>query len=153
MTTTKQPNATVTAMHEIMIKGIEVDPKTGVSTVNPNLYEQTLALTEGLTPELIKKVSDHDTNFAAASLQTVGVVGIKTIGENPELNKISADIPMGYKNNIHVSFTGKVDGPEGKEPIYGVTEAILTVRAGNNGAQSKIVRSMLGELAQAALTK
>lgn len=148
---TKEPSAQVVALSEKLMAAITIDNKTGETTVQPDIYDQ--GLPEGVTPDVIKKISDYDTNFVAAGQHAVGNAAIKAIGENPELNKVSADIPMGYKNNLHVSFTGKVDGPEGKEPTYGVMEAILTVRAGNNGAQSKIVRSMLGELAQAALTK
>jgi hypothetical protein len=145
----KELKAVVKAMSDALMADISIDATSGVATPAEDIYNKHLP--EGITPEIVKNISEHNTNFVAASRYAFGVTAVAAMKANPELQKATIDIPMGYKDNLHIAMVARTELPNDKGIEYGNTHAVLTVRAGSNGSQLKIVNSLIAEMAATAL--
>lgn len=148
-TKVKELKAVVKAMSDALMADISIDATSGVATPAEDIYNKHLP--EGLTPDLVKNLSEHNTNFVAASTHAFGVTAVAAMKANPELQKATIDIPFGYKDNLHITTVARTELPNDKGTDYGDTHAILTVKAGSNGAQLKTAISMIADMASTAL--
>jgi len=146
----------VAALSEQLVKGITVDGKTATATAVETLYKDNLP--EGLSMEAVKAVSDYNTTFVAAGTHAFGTVAIDAAKSHKKLEKVSIDIPMGVKDSLSLTFDRRQEIPNrfgnGETIVkYGVIKPTYEVKAGKNGAQLKAARSVINELAAAALAK
>lgn len=123
--------------------GIKADSKTGQGEVLDNdLYEKHLP--EKYTMEDVKAISDYNTDFVAAGTHAWSTTALEAMKENPELHEATISIPMCYKGNL--SVTVEKSQPKGDGFVYGVVTPTLTIRAGENGNQMKIVKNVANEM-------
>lgn len=146
----------VEGMSGILQKDIVVDGKAGTAMAKDTLYKDNLP--EGITMETVKAISDYNTTFVAAGAHAFGVVATEAAKTHKKLEKVSIDIPMGFKDNVSYTFDRMKVVPNrfgNGEDItkYGVLHTSYEVRAGKNGAQLKAARAVINELAAAALAK
>lgn len=148
-TKAKELKAVVKAMSDALLADITIDATSGVATPVEDIYNKHLP--EGITPEIVKNISEHNTNFVAASTHAFGVTAVAAMKANPELQKATIDMPFGYKDNLHITTTRSTELPNDKGTSYGDTHAILTVKAGSNGAQLKTALSLIADMAASSL--
>lgn len=146
-------NEQVQAMADQIGAAIQIDTKAGTATVTEGLYDKTLP--DGLTPEVVKAVSDHNTTFVAAGTLAFGKASVEAMKGSKKLETLELDIPMGHKDNLglHTSRNVTVTAPGSDTKIekFGVVKATYEVRAGKNGGQLKAARQTVADLAVAAL--
>lgn len=160
----KAPEANVKLKDNVLAyaKKIEetlaIDKKTGAPSGYENIYEATLP--EDVTMEMVNKVDEHDTTFIAAAPYVYGKLMVDAMASNGKLTEGSVVIPMGEKNTLSVGierskeFTNHLSGNGEKVMKYGVMTASYDVRGSrSNAGQLKAVRGIIGDLANAALSK
>lgn len=147
---TKELKASIKDMSDSILSGITIDAK-GAGTSAPDAYEKHLP--EGISTGIVKQVSEYNTDFVAASQHAFGVASVNAMKDASDIKSTHIDIPMGYKDNLHIKVSGAVELPNDKGTTYGDIETVLTVRSGANGAQSKIARSLVAEIATQGLKR
>lgn len=125
--------------------------KEGADIYNSNLPE-------GLTPEIIRNVSDYNTTFIAAGAHAVGLMSVDMMANNSSLDRVTGEIAMGYKDSVGFTidrrkeYTNSLgDGEPQTVEKYGVLRHSYDVRAGKNGSQLKSVREFIGQLSATKL--
>lgn len=146
---TKELKKVVAELSEKLQEGITVNKTTGAGTASGDLYATTLP--EGLTPDIVSAVSEHNTNFVAASVHAFGIKAVEALGENRNINQATIDIAMGGKDSLHITTVGETQLGEGKDSEFGTTRAVLSTHAGSNGLQLKTALKIVAEAASAAL--
>jgi hypothetical protein len=143
---TKELKSAVAELSEKILADITVSD-TGAAVIADGVYDKNLPT--GLTPDIIKAVSDHNTNFVAAGTHAFGTAAINAMAKSDAFDKVEGVMPLGYKDTYGLTTTRKVvTGPEDNQKTeFGVTVGVLNVRAGANGNQVKIAHSLLSELA------
>lgn len=116
----------------------------GKVEVDGSMYEKTLP--ESLTMEVIKQVSDHNTNFVAAGTRIIRTAAIEAMANDKSLNEVSSTIKMGANDKLNInvertkSYANHLQG--GVETTkYAVTTVGYEVQSGKNGGQLKVVRT------------
>lgn len=132
------------------------DKTAGSVVVEKDAYTTTLP--EGLTPEIVKHVSDHNTNFVAAGAKVFGDIALGAMAKDKKIDRLSLDIPLTGRDKVSFSFDRSVTSPNPAIPgesltRYGVLRAKVDMVADNNAGQYKVARTQLKELAEAALGK
>jgi hypothetical protein len=151
-----QLKAEVLAMVDKIESGIKLDHKTGIATADENLYESLLP--EGLSPETVKAVSTHNSNFIAAGTYAFGNVAVKAMAKHKDLEKASAEIKMAGRDVLNLNidrsktYTDHLHG-SGETVKYGVVSASYDVRAGKNSGELKKARTLVAEFAMQKLAK
>lgn len=143
---TKELKSAVSEMANRILADISVSDS-GLATIAADVYDKTLP--DGLTPDIVKAVSDHNTNFVAAGTYAFGTAALDAMGKSTAFDKVEGVMPAGYKDTLGlVTHRKLVTGPEDNQKTdYGVTIATLNVRAGANGNQVKIAHHLLAEAA------
>lgn len=135
---------------------MSIDNDTGAGVENTDLYNKNLP--ETLTPEVVKEVSDYNTTFIAAGAYAFGQLSVSAMSDNKKLTETNIEIKMGDKDSVSYNvlrskeFNNSLGGGE-KVLKHGVVTASYDVRSGKNGGQLKQARSIIGEMAAAALAK
>lgn len=136
-------------------KSIEIDKKSGVATTKGDVYNENLP--EGITPEIVKDVSNFNTKFIAAGAYAFGKVAVDAMAHNKSLETSTLEISMGNRDSIGYNvdrkreYTNHLSGNGEKQVKLGVVTASFDVRAGKNGGQLKAARTLIGELASEKL--
>lgn len=151
-----QLNEQVLALSAKLEVGMDLDAKTGVGTEKGNLYNENLPA--DLTPEVVKSVTNYNTTFVAAGTHAFGKLAVEAMKGNSGLDVATMEIKMGDRDKLSVStkrVETKTDHLHGGGEVtkYGVTTTGYEVRAGKNAGQLKVARSLIGDLATAALSK
>lgn len=146
----------VATLSEKLYAGIKVDAKAATATAADNLYKDNLPT--GVTMEAVKAVSDYNTSFVAAGAHAFGKAAVEAMKDHKKLEKVSLDIPMGVKDNVSYTVDRVKEVPNrfgnGETLIkHGVISTSYEVRAGKNGGQLKAARTLIGEMAAAAIAK
>lgn len=139
-----------------MAKGIKVDSKAATAVAAEDMYKDNLPT--GVTMEVVKAVSEYNTNFVAAGAHAFGQAAVDAMKANKKMDRISVDIPMGMKDQVSYTVDRLKEIPNrfgnGETIVkHGVVTTSYEVRAGKNGGQLKAVRNMISEMAATALSK
>lgn len=130
--------------------------KTGAAEVeHSDVYYTTLP--DDLPAETVDRLSQHNTNFIAAGAFAFSELGIEAMKDNKSLDKTSVEIKMAGKDTVSYTldrkreYTNSLGNGETVES-YGVLTTSYNVRgAKNSSGQLKIARTLVSELAMAAL--
>lgn len=146
----------VQAMSDKLTEGFVIDVNAKTVTTKDGLYESTLP--EGLTIDIVKNVQDHNSTFVAAGAHAFGKLAVDAMKANKGLDKLTVDITMCGKDSVSYTVDReqeRINHLGGGETIhkFGVITTTLDVRAGKNGGQLKVARSLIGEMAMASLKK
>lgn len=151
-------NEEVLALSTVIKSGITIDAKAGTAKAADGIYEKNL--TEGLSMEIVKAVSDYNTTFVAAGAHAFGEAAVESMKGHKSLDKLTVDIPMGHKDSVTYTVDRSKtmpnrfsDKPDDTITKHGVVSTTYDVRAGKNGGQLKAARSHVGELAAKLLAK
>ena len=135
---------------------ITIDPKTGLATVAEDVFETSLP--EGLTPESVKAVHNHNITFAAAVGLALGESSVPVMKKNSELGQTKLEILDSARNKFSFTFdrvkevSGGAGTSERVEKI-GQLGVKIDLRAARKTGQLGAVRTHLSELATKALAK
>lgn len=145
-------NSTIIAMADTILAQLSADNNLGVVTSPDNMYEKVLP--EDLSIETVNRVSDHNTNFVAASTRAFGQMAQSMMTDNRKLDTVIGAFSMGANDNLSLHYNRSKDypvpGQEEKSTKYGVVNIAYEVKAGKNGGELKKVRAELAELAMKA---
>lgn len=104
-------------------------------------------LPEGLTPEVVSKVDNYVTDFAAAAASAAGAFGNELMVKEAGVQTIRTSIPMGsFGGSANFSQKREVErsvpGSDKKVTVYGGMSADIEFTAGqNSGALGKALRA------------
>lgn len=146
----------VVALSKIIHKAITVDGKAGTASISDGVYVANLP--EGITEETVKTVSDFNTTFVAAGAYAFGQASLEAMKGSKTADRISLDIGFTGKDKVSYTIDRVKKSHNPQDPSveitrYGAVSASLEMRAGKNGGQFKAVRTVINELALAALAK
>lgn len=144
----------VLALSKTIEKSMGIDKKTGIVTTETDIYEKTLP--EGLTLDVVNAVESHNGKFIAASAHAIGNIAISAMKSNKDLETAETVVKMAGKNSLglNVDRTRTYPNPQDKDkPIvkHGVVTVNYDIVADHNSGQLKAARSIIGDLAAAAL--
>ena len=147
----KELKASVKTLSDAIYNSIEIDKVNGNGKVTTDVYDENIPA--DLTPEIVKKVKEYDTDFVPAFNHAFSKKAIETMQDN-DFRASSVTVPMGYKDSLTVNIVGhaKPFDSEGEE-LFGKINSVLSVKAGSNGPQMKIVYNIATEMAEAAFKK
>jgi hypothetical protein len=138
-------------------KDMTLDAKTGVITVNKDLYERLLP--EGLTKDTIELVQQHNTEFAAAAGLAIGEVAIPAMKKHKELERVSVSIPTVQKDAFNLNFDRSRQVPDrnaeggGTKTKFGSLGVEFQMYGAKSRGQLGKVKEHLSSLALDALGK
>lgn len=152
------PSDTVKDMAKVIQKAMSLDSKTGVIAVEDGLYKTCLP--EGLTPDTVRVVHDHEHKFVAASALAVSNIGLKAMKSHADLTEVTAHVPMSGRNYTDVHYARSREFPNIKDsanpdakPI--VSHGVLTMKmhstSGSNTGEVGRVRAYAKQMAAEAL--
>lgn len=146
----------VDALADKIRQTIEIDPVTGEVGKTENIFVDSFKAYETNLEE-IARVERLRTHIAAASTKAIGLAGIDSMKDNPELNRVSGEIPLYGKDvfRVAVDRSGTVRNPKTGEvsTVHGVVRTEFVQTAGANRGVMSSVRTSLREAAEAALNK
>lgn len=130
--------------------GIKINKDTGFGTVTDGLF-QSFADKHDLSADVIDKVDDVRTTFAAGAVHAVGELAVDAMVSNKNLERATAEIPIGKKDTFSVSVErSKSFGNHltGGDPVekFAVVTAQYDQHAGKNAGQLKKAKLLIGEL-------
>ncbi len=157
MSEVKKPTLTdsVLELSKKLAAGLSIDKDTGAGTATADLYNTTLP--EGLTKDIVKAVSEHNTNFVAAGAHAFGMMAVDAMAKNKKLENASVTIPMGHRDSVthnlarSKTFINQMSENKDEVTHYGKMTSTLEVRAGKNGGQLKAARALVAEAGLAKL--
>jgi len=119
-----------------------------------SLYKENIP--EGLDEKIIKKVSDYNTDFIAASDLAVSELGLEMMKDDSSIERVTSTISM-LSDKVSFAMDRKKTYPnhlgDGKEVVkYGVVNVNYSVKGGKNAGQLKKVRAEINELAEKLLS-
>ena len=117
-----------------------------------SVFEETLP--EGLTPEVVKKVNDHVTDFVAAGYVAFAQHSADVMANNKDINETTGTIGTGALGDITYSFDREktINPPKG-EPFVQKLAGRTNVRfkSGESGPLLKTAREEVRALAEKSL--
>lgn len=130
--------------------GVSISKETGFGTVEDGLFK-SFAVKQGLEEDVIEKVDDVRTTFAAGAVHAVGELAIDAMVSNKNLTRASAEIPMGKRDTFSVAIDRRKEFPNfltGGEPVekFAVVSAQYDQQAGKNAGQLKKAKTLIAEL-------
>jgi hypothetical protein len=151
-----QISQNVLDLSEVIAKGLEIDAKTGATTVEEGLFEKSLP--EGMTADQVSKVHEHEAVFAQAAVHALGTKACDVIKKHKELETVTAEFPMSGKDHLNVSVkreqTFPVPGSSGEKTTkYGHVQVAYKADAMRNVGQMKKVMEDVSDLFEAACKK
>lgn len=143
------PNQLVIA--EVARKAVKIDgTKVGFES---DLYEKTLP--EGVTPDLVKKVQKHNSDFAVATRAVAGESSIGVMAEHKDLKQVTTKIKAFNDTFVHAHNRSKVvrNPSSGEErTVYGNgVSKVIVGGTKNSASQMRSVVTSLGNLASQML--
>lgn len=150
-------NTAVTDLAKDIKAKIKIDHKTGTSTVEGDVWEETLP--KDLTKEQIKAVKSHEANFVAAATHAFGDLAVAAMKKNTDLEEASVTLGMYGHDKLSISTSRKEEYQNLRDPDagpivkHGATRVKYTVHAGKNAGELKKVLGEINELAEKALKK
>lgn len=111
-------------------------------TISQAGYLETLS--EGVTPEMVQKVVEHDSIFLPAVKLAYGRVSKDTLEKDDTIQALSVEVPMGGRNHFDMTYRRSQTFPNsvGGEPItkYGVIKSNLVTQSAiaSRGEMSKV---------------
>ncbi|EKD22716.1 MAG: hypothetical protein ACD_84C00001G0008 [uncultured bacterium] len=137
-------------------KGLKIDPKSDVVTVEEGLYVKLLP--ENLTKEQVIAVQEYNTRIAAAALHAVGTMAIPVMKKNADMKNISMSMPTVLKDSISVRIDRSRQVPDrdennqvvGTKEKFGSSFVEYCMYGVGSRGQIKAVKTLLSEQAMAA---
>ena len=119
-------------------------------------YEENLP--EGITPAVVKALSDYNSTYVAAGVHAFGTIAVAAMAKDKSLDRVSGEIKMGHRDVLSATIDRQrqyANHLGGGEQIvkHGVVTPDYEVRAGKNAGQLKIARQLIAELAAEKLVK
>jgi len=141
---------------------VELDTDTGVvSGDTTSVYNEHLP--DGLTPSLVKSLSEYNTTYVAAGTYAVGEMAVEAFQKNSKIDRVVSELHLGYKDSFEVAFDRRTETKNNLQkdadgnPVtitkYGACKFSLNVNSANNVGQLKIARSLVSQMAAEALGK
>lgn len=134
-------------------EGIKIDPKTGVGTITPDIYEKLLP--EGISIKQIEAINAHNTHFAASATLAFGEASIPVLKKNKELPKTNLEIPLVGKDHIGLVFNRsqqvRAPGSSEETTVYGTVRPQFNFYGTKSRGEMAKVKSILNEKAGKAL--
>lgn len=137
--------------------GLEINKTDGVVTETKSNYDDNLP--EGITSEVVEKISDYNTRFVAASAHAFGALSVEAMQKNKKLDVTSGELKLGPKDMVRHAMTRSKDysfgsGNERKTVTkVGVLATEVDVKGGHNSGQLKVARQIVGLIATEKLSK
>lgn len=126
----------------------------GTNTIESkgSVFEETLP--EGLSPEVVKKVNDHVTDFVAAGYVAFAQHSADVMASNKEINETQGTISTGALGDITYSFDRQktINPPKGEsfvQKLAGRTN--VRFKSGESGPLLKTAREEVRALAEKSL--
>lgn len=143
---------------DMVVKAGACDGKSGAITSDSlEIYNNNLPA--GITPEIVKSLSDYDAIAIPGMVHAAGVLAIEAMSKSPDLTRCEGELPFGHKNSVTVivdrskTYQNHLTG-KGEEIVrHGVVSPIIHYRTGNSGGQMQAARQEVANLAAASLTK
>ena len=86
---------------DMVVKAGSCDSKTGAITSDTSdIYNNNLP--DGITPEIVKSLSDYDAVAIPGMVHAAGVLAVKAMDGNPDLTRCEGELPFGHKNSLTV---------------------------------------------------
>ena len=125
---------------------------TNIIESKDSVFEETLP--EGLTPEVVKKVSDHVTDFVAAGYVAFAQHSADVMASNKDIDETTGTLGTGALGDITYSFDREktINPPKG-EPFVQKLAGRVNVRfkSGESGSLLKTAREEVRALADKSL--
>ena len=126
----------------------------GTNTIESkdSVFEETLP--EGLTPEVVKKVNDHVTDFVAAGYVAFAQHSADVMASSKDINETQGTISTGALGDITYSFDREktINPPKGEsfvQKLAGRTN--VRFKSGESGPLLKTAREEVRALAEKSL--
>lgn len=126
----------------------------GTNTIESkdSVFEETLP--EGLTPEVVRKLNDHVTDFVAAGYVAFAQHSADVMASNKDINETTGTLGTGALGDITYSFDREktINPPKG-EPFVQKLAGRVNVRfkSGESGSLLKTAREEVRALADKSL--
>ena len=125
---------------------------TNVIESKDSVFEETLP--EGLTPEVVKKVNEHVTDFVAAGYVAFAQHSADVMASNKDIDETTGTLGTGALGDITYSFDRQktINPPKG-EPFVQKLAGRVNVRfkSGESGSLLKTAREEVRALAEKSL--
>lgn len=141
----------VRELADTIAKEIKIDKATGVATVGEDLYTRTLP--EGIDADVITKIQEHNTAFAAAGLLALGEAAIPVMKKNKELAGAELSVPTVGKDSFSFTFDRSrqvPDGNGGTKESFGTSGVKFNMYGAGSRGEGKKVKAELSEQALAS---
>lgn len=127
------------------------DPSKSKTSIGSDVYYETLP--EGITKDVLKKVNDHKTAYAAAGVLVAGEQANAHGKDHKDFEEHTFRFGLHGRDHLDVVWKRETTtiNPQTKEPMvkHGVVTAKIREHASNNGAgEIKQIRSYLSEQAE-----
>jgi len=145
----------VVKLSEKIEKNIELNAKTGAAEDKSSSYEENLL--DGLTMDIVNKVSDYNTQYIAASTLAFGNVSVAAMAGNKDLKQTSVQFNMG-RDSLGLTMDRSRTYPNNLEggvevTKYGIVTQSYDVKSGHNAADLKAAKLIIKDLAMEKLSK
>ena len=140
----------------IIKEQLSLDEKKGVVTANKGTFEKTLP--EGLSMDAVKSTMKAITDYGVASRVAFSEVALKGLKDNPDLERISGNIPVykgvTYGHTMDRLKTGTKPGSTGETyEKHGDGRTVLKISAISNSRETmKSINSFFSEESAKALS-
>lgn len=135
-------------------KQLEIDPKTGLSTVKRPWYEGVVK-DFGLDMETVGKVRELDTHVAHVSGLGTGEEATAVAKKHKGLERVQVRVEADGKNSFNVDWKRRIEtmNPTTKEKgeKFGVVNVKFDFYAVGNHGEMKVIREHIAELGAASL--
>ncbi len=125
---------------------------TNIIESKDSVFEETLP--EGLTPEVVKKVNDHVTDFVAAGYVAFAQHSADVMASNKDIDETTGTLGTGALGDITYSFDRQktINPPKG-DPFVQKLAGCVNVRfkSGESGSLLKTAREEVRALADKSL--
>lgn len=135
-------------------KELTCDAKTGIVTGDvQSVYDANLP--EGITPDVVKKVSEYDAVAINGTVHAVGNIAIEAMKKNSGLERVTGDFTFGHRGALGVTVdrTKEVvnNFSPNKETMtkYGSISAEVKYKAGRGGQMTAVKKAIAAAAADA----
>lgn len=120
-----------------------------------SVYDDNLP--DGLTPDVVKQVSNYTTEFVAAGMEAAGNIALQAMKKDKKLQDVEATLPMGAFGEVdyqvrrekEVQLPFAKEGEPTSEVQYGTSHVKVSFHAGrNSGLLSKVRKEIKANAAE-----
>lgn len=129
-------------------KQLSIDNQTGICTGDlQKVYDENLP--EGITPEVVKKISEYDGTVVSGTVHAVGEMAVEAMAKHSGINKVTGDFTFGHRASLNIAVDRKKEvvnnfSPERETIVkHGAVREEVHYRAGRGGGQLSAVKQAI----------